>query len=155
VPDARDLYGRTKLLGELAAPALTLRTSIIGWELERSIGLLGWFASQSGERLSGFTNAVFSGLTTTALARVIAVVIGKHRDLSGLYHVSAQPISKFDLLLALRDVLNLECDIQPVQEPQINRALDSARFRATTAIAIPSWGEMLEEYGRSQANVES
>jgi len=96
-PDARDLYGRTKLLGEVTeASALTLRTSIIGWELGRGYGLLEWLASRAGERVTGFSQSFFSGLTTRALARVIEAVIVEYPDLSGLYHVSSEPISKLE-----------------------------------------------------------
>lgn len=147
LPDARDLYGRSKLLGEVQeAPALTLRTSIIGHELERASGLMDWFASQDGGVVNGFTNAIFSGLTTRALARVIETVATEHPDLTGLYHVSAAPIDKYDLLLRLRDVLGIDCEIRPVDEPRINRALDSSRFHAATGLVPPSWDDMLEEY---------
>jgi dTDP-4-dehydrorhamnose reductase len=145
--DAEDLYGRTKLLGELTeAPGLTLRTSIIGRELERASGLMEWFAAQQGAALNGFTNAIFSGLTTRALARVIGSVIRDRPGLSGLYQVAAEPISKYDLLVRLRDVLGVECEIRAVDEPRVNRALDGSRFLADTGIAVPSWDQMLEEY---------
>ena len=149
VPDARDVYGRTKLLGEVSEPgALTLRTSIIGWELERATGLLEWFAAQNGRSVNGFTRAIFSGLTTRALGRVIAAVARDHPDLSGLYQVSADPISKYDLLVRLRDALGMSTEIEPVDEPAINRALDSSRFRAATGLEIPSWPAMIDEYAQ-------
>ncbi len=125
VPDARDLYGLSKLLGEVVAPpALTLRTSIIGPELERASGLFAWFMGQRGGSANGFTNAIFSGLTTRALARVIEDVIVAHPDLDGLYHVSAAPISKFDLLTQLRDALGID-----VRHPAGRRAADQPRAR--------------------------
>ncbi len=149
LPDARDLYGRTKLLGEvLEAPGLTLRTSIIGRELERASGLLAWFAAQDGAAVNGFTSAIFSGLTTKALARVMEVLIVEHPELAGLYHVAAQPISKYDLLVRLRDVLGIDCEISAVEEPHINRALDGSRFQAATGIEVPSWDTMLAEYDK-------
>jgi dTDP-4-dehydrorhamnose reductase len=145
-PDPRDLYGRTKLLGEVDAPALTLRTSIIGRELGRATGLLEWFLAQEGRTISGFRNAWFSGLTTIALAGVIRRVALAHPGLAGLYQVSSEPISKYDLLLALRDALGVDCAIEPTDEPRINRALDSSRFRRETGIEIPSWDAMLSDY---------
>ena len=144
--DAYDLYGRTKLLGEVVGgPALTLRTSIIGWELTRSTGLLGWFASQRGRTVRGFTQAIFSGLTTPALADVIAEVADRHLDLRGLYQVAAEPTDKFSLLELIREKLRLDVTIEPVDEPVINRGLDAARFREATGILIPSWDSMIEE----------
>ncbi len=149
--DARDLYGLTKYLGEVHAPrSLTLRTSIIGWELERSAGLLEWFVNQRGKQVNGFTRAVFSGLTTHALARVIGWLTREYPQLSGLYHVSSEPITKYDLLLALRDALALDVEIVPVDEPVINRALNSDRLRELTGLVVPSWGEMLTEYEREK-----
>jgi dTDP-4-dehydrorhamnose reductase len=152
VPDATDLYGRSKLLGEVhAAPALTLRTSIIGWELERASGLLEWFAAQDGGTVKGFSNAIFSGLTTEALAGVMERVIVDHPGLSGLYHVAADPIDKLDLLRRLRDALGLSVEIVPAEEPRINRALDASQLAAATGISAPSWNDMIAEYARETA----
>jgi dTDP-4-dehydrorhamnose reductase len=148
-PDPRDLYGRSKLLGEVTeGDALTLRTSIIGWELERSSGLLEWAASRSGREVRGFAGAIFSGLTTSALARVITELIREHPRLRGLYHVSADQISKFELLTELNRALDLRLSIERTEEPHVNRALDSSRFRAATGVAIPSWPEMISEYAK-------
>jgi dTDP-4-dehydrorhamnose reductase len=148
-PDATDLYGRSKLLGEVAqAPGLTLRTSIIGRELERASGLMEWFAAQDGGAVGGYTNAIFSGLTTKALARVMETVALEHAGLVGLYHVAAEPISKYDLLVRLREALGLRCTISPTDEPHINRALDASRFRSATGIEIPSWDAMIAEYDK-------
>jgi dTDP-4-dehydrorhamnose reductase len=147
VPDARDLYGRSKLLGEVtSSPGLTLRTSIIGRELERASGLMEWLVSQDGGTVNGFTNAIFSGLTTVALAEVVETILLDHPKLCGLYQVAAEPISKYDLLVRLRDALGLQCEIRPVDEPHINRALDGSRFRAATSVEVPSWDEMVAEY---------
>lgn len=147
LPDARDVYGRSKLLGEvLEAPGLTLRTSIIGRELERTSGLLEWFAGRGGETLTGFTAARFSGLTTRELARVIGRTLREHPQLTGVWHVAAQPIDKYTLLLKLREVLGVDCEIVPADEPVINRALDASRFESATGYVAPSWNEMLEEY---------
>jgi dTDP-4-dehydrorhamnose reductase len=154
-PDARDLYGRSKLLGEVAAPALTLRTSIIGPELRRGTGLYEWFRGQGdGAVVHGFRHAWFSGLTTDAFARVVVEVAQEHLELSGLYHVSGDPISKHDLLVGLRDALGARCEIVGVDEPRVNRVLDSSRFRQRTGISIPSWEEMLSHY-RKESHVET
>ena len=144
-PDPLDLYDRSKLLGEVTEPnAVTLRTSMIGLGLYRKTNLVDWFLAQKG-RVRGYRNAVFSGLTTAEMARVIAMLIDKHPKASGLYHLSAAPISKLDLLTRLRDRLGRDVEIVPVDEPRIDRSLDSTRFRRDFAYAPPTWDEMLAE----------
>ena len=114
VSDAEDLYGRTKFLGEVDEPGcLTLRTSIIGRELAGQSGLIEWFLSNRGGKVRGFTKAIYTGLTTLVLARVIADVVEEHADLSGLYHVSSSPISKFELLKLVNKTYNLGIQIEP------------------------------------------
>ena len=147
VPDAFDLYGRSKLLGEVIDQdhAVTLRTSIVGWQLGEPTGLVAWFGAHRDEQLKGFTRAVFSGLTTGALTKVVRDVILKDATLSGLWHVSADPIDKYTLLSDLARHLGWNVDISPVDQPVIDRSLDSARFRERTGWTPPSWAEMLEE----------
>lgn len=145
LPDATDLYGRSKLLGEVTAVphAITLRTSIVGRELTGALGLFEWFLSQRGGRVRGFSRAIFSGLTTAALAEVIGDVIERHQDLHGLWHVSAAPIDKLTLLSDLRDAVGAAIEIDPDPSLVIDRSLDSSRFRAATGWEPPTWAEML------------
>lgn len=147
VPDARDVYGRSKLLGEVTvAPHITLRTSIIGREIGRASGLMEWFAAQAGGTVGGYTHAWFSGFTTRELSRLVARVLLQHPQLTGLWHVAAEPIDKYTLLLRMRDALGIDCEVLPRDEPVINRALDASRFEQATGYSAPHWGEMLEEY---------
>jgi dTDP-4-dehydrorhamnose reductase len=144
-PDAEDLYGRSKLLGEVSGPAcLTLRTSIIGRELSSSYGLVEWFLAQNGGAVSGFTRAVFSGLTTQALARAIGDIAARKGTLEGVWHVGAEPITKHDLLVRLRDSFDLDVEIEPDESVTVDRSLDSSRFRAEMGWQPPSWPEMIE-----------
>ncbi len=153
-PDPVDLYGRSKLLGEVVGgDAVTLRTSIIGWELERASGLLEWAMSQRGQTVRGFANAWFSGLTTRALAQVIVRLVEREPALAGLYHVASEPISKLDLLTALDRVLGLGLTIEPVEQPHVNRVLDSTRFQQATGTTVPAWAEMLAQYALEGADV--
>lgn len=145
-PDPLDLYDRSKLLGEVTAEstAITLRTSMIGLGLYRKTSLVDWFLAQRGA-IKGYRNAIFSGLTTMEIARVIAMLIEKQPQASGLYHLSAAPINKFDLLAKLRDQLGLKTEIVAVDEPRIDRSLDSTRFRQAFSYTPPSWDAMLAE----------
>jgi dTDP-4-dehydrorhamnose reductase len=147
-PDPIDLYGRSKLLGEVSGDgALTLRTSMIGRGLYRKTSLVDWLVAQKG-RVQGYRNAIFSGLTTRELSRVLCFIIEKHPHASGLYHLSAEPIDKFQLLCMLRTRLGLSLDVVPVDEPRIDRSLDSTRFRRVFGYAAPRWDAMLDELAR-------
>lgn len=149
-PDATDLYGRSKLLGEVDYPhAITLRTSIIGHELGSAHGLIGWFLEQQGT-VRGYTRAIFSGLPTVELARVIRDHVLSHAGLSGLYHVSAAPIAKHDLLALVAAQYRKDIRLEPDDRLEIDRSLNSDRFRAATAYEPPSWPELvrrMHEFG--------
>lgn len=138
--DAVDLYGRTKYLGEVATPgALTLRTSIIGRELFTRRSLLEWFLARKGETIRGFTRAIYSGVTTNYLARVVARLIRDHPALSGLYQVASRPLSKYDLLVKLRRAYDLDVDITPADGVAIDRSFTGTKFTEATGIETPEW----------------
>jgi len=143
-PDARDLYGRSKLLGEVAGPgALTVRTSIIGRELGSSFGLVEWFLGEAGGTVRGFEKAIFSGFTTQALAAILIEILTDHPELEGLWQVSAEPIDKLRLLRLVRDAYGVEIEIEPDTEMAVDRSLDSSRFRAATGWSPPGWEQMI------------
>jgi dTDP-4-dehydrorhamnose reductase len=142
--DAEDLYGRSKLLGEVTAnECLTLRTSIIGPELGTCHGLLEWFLSNRGEVLRGYTQAIFSGFPTVIFANILVDIIANRPNLRGLYHVSADPVSKYDLLCLLRNTYEMSVQIEPCSDVRIDRSLDSSRFRSATGFVPSSWQEMV------------
>ena len=143
--DPDDLYGRTKLLGEVSEKhCLTLRTSIIGQELSRKKNLLEWFLSQKGS-VNGYKKAIFSGFTTLELSRIIENMILNYPDASGIYHVSSDPISKFDLLSLIKAALKLPIEIIPDESFACDRSLDSSKFRREFNYNPPSWEEMICE----------
>jgi dTDP-4-dehydrorhamnose reductase len=143
--DAKDLYGRSKYLGEVDYPhAITLRTSIIGHELSGANGLVGWFLSQSGV-VKGFTHAIFSGFPTIELAHIIRDVVVPRPELSGLYHVAAAPISKFDLLTLVADVYQKDTQIVPDAKLVIDRSLNPEKFQAATGYVAPTWSELVKK----------
>ena len=147
--DAEDLYGRTKYLGEVSDNhCLTIRTSMIGTELSRKKGLLEWFLAQN-EKVSGFKNAIFSGFTTLELSRIIEKIVFKYTEAAGLYHVSSDPISKFDLLTLIKEKMGLAIDIIPDETVRCDRSLDSTRFRREFNYTPPTWEEMVEESYKS------
>jgi dTDP-4-dehydrorhamnose reductase len=150
-PDPVDLYGRTKLLGEVTGPnALTLRTSFVGRELRGHLGLIDWFLSQRACRVNGYVRALYSGLTTLAMADLIAWLISAQPELRGIWHVSAEPISKFDLLQFVKRVYGLDIEIVPDENFVCDRRLDSARFRDQTNWRPPSWEDMIDAMHRDE-----
>jgi len=146
VPDAEDLYGQTKLLGEIDGPGcITLRTSIIGREIKQKTGLIEWFLSQQGNTVQGFRHAIYSGFTTLEMARIIEKLLVEYPAANGLYHVSSEPISKYDLLVKFNASLNLKIAVEPQDEFRCDRSLDSTRFRKEFGYRPPSWDEMINE----------
>jgi dTDP-4-dehydrorhamnose reductase len=144
IPDARDVYGKSKALGEVYFPhAITLRTSTIGRELQTKHGLLDWFLSQEGS-CKGYTKAVFSGLPSIIFAQVIRDIVIPNTYLSGLYHVAAKPIAKFDLLKLIATVYGKSIDIVPDNSLEIDRSLDAERFRLATGYIAPEWPELIK-----------
>lgn len=143
--DAEDLYGKSKFIGEVhnAPHVVTLRTSIIGHELGTSHALVDWFLAQQGQ-VKGYTKAVFSGLPTVELARVIHDWVLPKPELHGLYHVSANPITKFDLLKMIASVYKKEIQIQPDSQLIIDRSLNSEYFTAATGYIAPEWPKLIE-----------
>jgi dTDP-4-dehydrorhamnose reductase len=143
--DAEDLYGRTKYLGEASGEGcLTIRTSMVGRELRTTYGLIEWFLSQEGGTVHGFTRAIFSGLTTLTLADIIARIILERSDLSGIWHVASDAISKHDLLCLVKEILGLEIQILPDENTiALDRSLNGERFRKETGVVVPAWKDMI------------
>lgn len=137
--DAEDLYGRSKLLGEVGYPhTITLRTSIIGHELASAHGLVGWFLSQQG-KVRGYRKAIFSGLPTVELARVVRDFVLPNTSLTGLYHVAAEPIAKYDLLQLVGAAYGRDTEIEPDDGVVIDRSLNATRFNEATGYIAPPW----------------
>ena len=143
-PDATDLYGRTKLLGEVEnAHCVTLRTSLIGHELRSRYGLLEWFLSQKSS-VRGFARAIYSGFPTVEIARILADHVIPDHDLRGVYHVSSAPISKYDLLKLVASRYDRELQVEHHEDIQCDRSLNSDRFQSVTGYRAPPWPELVD-----------
>lgn len=144
VATTEDLYGRTKLLGEVNYPhCVTLRTSIIGHELKGRHGLLEWFLRSSGVA-KGYRKAIYSGFPTIELARIILKYVLPDTSLTGVYHLSSKPISKYDLLRLVAEKYGKRIDIQPDDDFIIDRSLISEKFRKQTGYVPPEWSELVD-----------
>lgn len=143
--DATDLYGRTKFLGEVEYPhCITLRTSFLGHELKTEFALIDWLLSQTGTT-KGYTRAIYSGLPTVEIVKVITDYVIPNEKLSGLYHVSSTPISKFDLLNMIKVAYRKQVAIEAFDGFSIDRSLNSERFRQATGYKAPTWESMIDE----------
>lgn len=142
--DAEDLYGRSKLMGEVTAPhAVTLRTSIIGHEMSSAHALLGWFLSQRGV-VPGYSNAIFSALPTVELARVIEQYVLPDASLQGIYHVAGPTINKYELLKLVAQIYGSNSQVSAVPTLVVDRSLDGRRFQAITGYQAPDWPVLVE-----------
>lgn len=146
IPDAEDLYGRTKYLGEVSGKrCLTIRSSIIGRELGTKHALVEWFLSQSGKKVKGYSKAIYTGFTTNAMARIVRELIENHPSLSGIWHVASNPISKYDLLRKINEKIKLNIEIEKDAQFECDRSLNGERFARETGIVAPSWEMMIED----------
>ncbi len=142
-PDARDVYGRTKAMGEVTGDhVVTLRTSTIGHENGSSLGLVEWFLRQS--ECKGFRRAIFSGLPTVEFARVVRDIVVPEQSLHGLYHVGAAPIDKFSLLVLISQVYGLKTSIVEDDTFRIDRSLNVDRFAAAAGYRAPPWPDLVQ-----------
>ena len=158
LPDATDIYGTAKFLGEVSTQdAITLRTSIIGPELYGKAATLEWLLSQSGQ-CSGYVNALFSGLTTIEFARLLRDTVIPQKNLHGIFHVASRPISKFDLLQLISSYYELDIELIRDESVVVDRTLDGSKFEKLTGYAVPTWTDMIKSmhkfnYGLRQKTI--
>lgn len=142
--DARDTYGLSKFMGEVDySHTLTLRTSIIGHELNSRVSLVDWFLSQSSE-CKGFSKAIFSGFPTIVMANFINDYVLKN-FFSGIYHFSSEPINKYDLLKLVMNEYKKDIVIKESQELVIDRSLNSDKLRNKTKFIPAAWPLMIKQ----------
>ncbi|MFH0816515.1 MAG: SDR family oxidoreductase [Methanobacteriota archaeon] len=152
LPDAEDVYGRSKLLGEVSGEGcLTIRSSIIGRELFTRNGLLEWFIGNSGGRVAGYKKAIYSGFTTNEMVRIVNRLLVKHPDVSGVWHVASEPISKYDLLRMINHKMDLNIEVMPDESVVCDRSLDGMSFNGRTGYVPPSWSAMIDEISSEDA----
>ena len=145
IPDANNMYGRTKFIGEVVDNRhLTLRTSIIGHELSSNVSLIDWFLSQKNNT-KGFTKAVFSGLPTCHIAKVLCDYVLPNNSLTGLYHLSVKPINKYDLLTKVSSQYSKIIEVEESDSFVTDKSLDSMRFINETGYKVPTWDALIEE----------
>jgi dTDP-4-dehydrorhamnose reductase len=138
--DAQDIYGKTKFLGEVNyGKTMTIRTSIIGNEITNNIhGLIDWFLAQKNT-VNGYNYAIFSGVTTNELTKIILEIIIPKFFKTGLFQVASKPISKYDLLKIVANVYDKDIEIKESQDVIIDRSLSPIKFNSHTNYSPPEW----------------
>ncbi len=145
-PDALDTYGKTKSLGEVGGSnSLTLRSSMIGFELYNKTELIEWVLSNKNKTINGFSNVIYSGITTTLMSKIVIKIIHDFPGLKGIYNISSAPISKYSLLKKINDIFDLNIKVKSVESKPSDKSLESVRFSNKTGIEIPNWDLMLSE----------
>jgi dTDP-4-dehydrorhamnose reductase len=154
--DSRDLYGMSKLLGEpRASTTLTLRTSMIGRELRGFTSLVEWFLAQGEGIVKGYTKALFTGLTTLELARVTAMVLRDHPQMTGLWHVAAPPVNKYDLLTIVKASYGRATTVERYDDFYCDRRLDGTRFQQATGWQSPPWPKLIDDMRNDPLDYEA
>jgi len=152
-PIPNDFYGHSKLLGEVSGTGcITLRTSIVGRELQGNGSLIEWLLAQRGKSVRGYSRAIYTGLTTNTIARLMAKIIGYFPELEGIWHVSSEAISKYELIKIVNKVYGLDLKISKDLEFVCDRRLDSSRFRERTGFQPESWEKMIAEMNSDQTS---
>jgi len=147
--DCHDIYGKSKYIGEIKdnTNVLTIRTSIIGIEYDSHLSLLSWFLSQNNQ-IKGFKKAIYSGVPTTYLANFIY----ENFNLSGLYHLSSQPISKYDLLIIFKEYYNHNITIIKDSDFVMDRSLKSEKLKKDINFIQPSWDDLVNFLPKDKGN---
>ena len=148
--DATDIYGKTKHLGEVTdRHCVTIRSSVIGHEIDSNLSLLSWFLSQHGTTIKGYTNAIYSGFTTIEMAKIVERILTQHQSLFGLWQVASEPISKYDLLKLCQSKLGWKGTIEPDDSFVCDRSLNGERFKLATGYEPPNWEKMITELSQA------
>tara|TARA_B100001287_G_C22666876_1_gene523260 strand:+ start:1135 stop:2010 length:876 start_codon:yes stop_codon:yes gene_type:complete len=141
--DCYDFYGKTKFLGEIdSSNHLTIRTSIIGHELDSEFSLLSWFLKQKS--IKGYKKAVFSGVPTIFLAKFLKKYLIPNNHINGIKHLSASPIDKFSLLKKINKAYSANIEIEPDDSLKIDRSLNSTLLMKQLDAKIPPWDDLID-----------
>ncbi len=125
-PTPVDIYGLSKSLGEPRG-CLTLRTSLIGREIQGFASLLEWFLRQKGKTIHGFTGHFWNGVTNKQFADICLQIMEDRDKFSdqGLFHVFSNTVSKYDMLIRFREKFNIDCEIIADNSKGLNRTLST------------------------------
>jgi dTDP-4-dehydrorhamnose reductase len=148
IPDANDLYGKTKILGEpdlKLRNCLTFRTSFIGHEINHNFSLLNWFVFNKRKKIYGFQKCFFSGVTNLEISKIIRKLIKNNKFIEGIFNLSGISINKFQLLNLINRKYQLKKIIIRKNYPIINRTLSNKKFQKFFKYKEKKWPKLLNE----------
>ena len=146
-PDAIDLYGKSKAIGEINnTKALTIRTSLIGREVYNHTELFEWLFKNKSGKVNGYENVYYSGLTTIRMSKILEKIINYYPDLHGVFNISSKPITKYSLLNLINRHFKLEIQIEKDSKIKSNKVLISKKITEITDIQSPTWEDMIIEF---------
>jgi dTDP-4-dehydrorhamnose reductase len=139
-----DVYGLSKSLGE-PANCLTIRTSIIGRELDGKTGLLEWFLQQEGKTISGFAEHYWNGITTQQFGKLCDQIMESPHSFPprGVYHVFSTVVSKYEMLTAFQQKYRIRCSVRADNGNKLNRTMTTKK-ELNEMLKVPSFAEMLD-----------
>ena len=156
IPDAKDNYGLTKGNGEVNSEhTLTLRSSMIGREVFNKTELLEWVIKNKNNKIKGFENAIYSGITTLWMSELVVKILNEFPILHGIYNISSKPISKFELITKINELFKLNIDIEKDCSFSSNKSLNSNKFFSLTKFDKPKWDSMLLDLYNDSLNNKS
>lgn len=146
-PDAIDLYGKSKAIGEINnTKALTIRTSLIGREVYNHTELFEWLYKNKSGKVYGYENVYYSGLTTIRMSKILEKIINYYPDLQGVFNISSKPITKYSLLKLINRHFKFEIQVKKDLKIKSNKVLISKKITEITDIEIPTWEDLILEF---------
>ena len=126
IQDASDIYGKTKIGGETEhSEKYLLRGSIVGPEKGDGKSLLNWFLSQNSNKVNGFSDHMWNGITTLNFAKIVDGMIKNNNFSNYSQHVLPQDeVSKYELLLYFNKYFNADVAVEESNSSNsVNRTL--------------------------------
>jgi dTDP-4-dehydrorhamnose reductase len=141
--DIVDDYGISKMMGE-PKDCTVIRTSIIGEETRNKLSLLEWVKSNEGNKIKGFTNHYWNGLTSLHLSKVIHQIIDQNLFWSGTRHIFSNKVNKYELVSIINEIYDLNIKIDQIETSEkIDRSLSS--IYDTSSFNIPPLEQQIKE----------
>ena len=126
--DAKDIYGKSKIAGEIFSQnKLTIRSSIVGPESGDGRSLLNWIIQNKNKKIFGYEDHLWNGITTLNFAKIVLGIIKNELYDNSLQHLIPKNIvTKYELLIYFKKYFNLDVDVEKTNSGiSIDRTLNT------------------------------